>query len=378
MNPLQKAMMDINKKFKSEIIQQGTETVYVDKIPFGSPRANYLSYGGIPIGKATEFFGGEGGGKTTSALDITAQAQKKAKREWQEQYDKVTSELEGLLEKHNKSDADKIKRLQTKQETLEENGWKKVLYIDAENTLDTVWAKKLGVDIDDLILMRPQAETAEQVLQILLDLVDTGQVILAVLDSVPMLVSQSLYDETLEKKSYGGIAGVMTEFCRKVTPKLTQNHTALLMINQQRENFDNPYDQHKTAGGKALKHLYALRLFFKKGSFLDENYTEQPQRFESPYGNMVDIQMVKTKVCKPDRRIGQYTLSYYSGIDYIYDTIYMAIKYNLIKQSGAWYEIVANGEKFQGKARIMDYFEENQDVFETIYEQVQQEVTREE
>ena len=92
------AMANINKKFGEQLCKEGTELIYVDKIPFSSPTANYMTYGGVPIGKATEFFGGEGGGKTTSALDIVGNAQKKFKEEWetkvqqaQEEYEKLAS-----------------------------------------------------------------------------------------------------------------------------------------------------------------------------------------------------------------------------------------------------------------------------------------------
>jgi recombination protein RecA len=376
MSLLSRAIADINKKHKTELIQRGTETVYVDKIPFSSPRANYLTYGGIPIGKATEFFGSEGGGKTTSALDITAQAQRKAKAEYQQKLDDIKTELSKLGDKSSKADIEKLKRLQESFDALRESGERKVVYIDAENTLDVAWAKKLGVDTDALILVRPQDQTAEQVLQIMLDLIDTGEVSLMVLDSVPMLVSQTLYEESLEKKSYAGIAGAVTEFCRKVSPKISKYRTALLLINQVRENLDNPYDQFKTAGGKALKHLYALRLYFRRGSFIDENYNELPNRTETPSGNLVDITLVKSKVCRPDRRVGQYTLNYYSGIDSLSDTVFMAVKYGLIIQAGAWYEVASNGAKYQGKAKLSEYLKSNPDVYQTIYDAVYSEVTK--
>jgi len=197
-----------------------------------------------------------------------------------------------------------------------------------------------------------------------------------VLDSVPMLVSQTLYEESLEKKSYAGIAGAVTEFCRKVSPKISKYRTALLLINQVRENLDNPYDQFKTAGGKALKHLYALRLYFRRGSFIDENYNELPNRTETPSGNLVDITLVKSKVCRPDRRVGQYTLNYYSGIDSLSDTVFMAVKYGLIIQAGAWYEVASNGAKYQGKAKLSEYLKSNPDVYQTIYDAVYSEVTK--
>lgn len=378
MNPLQKVIEDINRKYKTELIQVGTEMVYVDKIPFTSPRANYATYGGIPVGKATEFFGAEGGGKTTSALDIAGQAQKKSKAEWDREIGEIEQRLSTLLEKNNKSDQDLIKNLKAKKEKLEEESWRKVVYVDAENTLDIEWAQKLGVDTNDLILIRPQDQTAEQVLQMILDIIDTGQVVLLVLDSIPMLVSQNLYDESLEKKSYAGIAGALTEFSRKVSAKISKHRTALLMINQIREDLENPYNQFNTPGGKALKHLYALRLFFRKGAFFDHNNVEQPNRCENPSGNMVDMTVVKTKVFKPDRRVGQYTLKYMDGVDVVGDTVYMAVKYGFIEQSGSWFYIKdpdgqveeRNGQplKFQGKAKLLEFLKEDPEFFDSLYQ----------
>ena len=232
MNALDQIVNGINKDYKSNIIQVGAAQAYVEKIQFSSPRVNFMTYGGIPVGKATEFFGPEGGGKTTAAMDVVGQAQKKAKREWDAEYAEVSAELETLLEKNNKSDKDRIKKLTAHQAQLEEDGPRKAVYVDAENTLDTDWAEKNGVDVDELYLVRPDDQTAEQVLQLIIDLIKSNQVCILVLDSVPMLVSQQLYDETLEKKSYGGIAAPLTEFSKRVSPLLSKAHTALVLINQ--------------------------------------------------------------------------------------------------------------------------------------------------
>ena len=169
-------MQELNKKFKADIIQQGTDIIEVDKIPFSSPMANYMTYGGVPVGKITEFFGGEGGGKTTSALDICANAQIK----FEEAYDKKVAELQNEIEllevKDTKEAKKKIPKLQQQLNEVQEKGAKLVLYIDTEQTLDTQWAQLLGVDTDKMILVRPQEQTAEQVLQIILELIGTGNV----------------------------------------------------------------------------------------------------------------------------------------------------------------------------------------------------------
>jgi recombination protein RecA len=387
MNVLDKVMAEINKKYKSNIIQLGTERAYVEKIPFSSPRANYMTYGGIPKGKSTEFFGPEGGGKTTAALDVTGQAQKAAKKVWLEELDNVSKELEILLEKNNKSDKDKIKKLTERKLQLETDGPRKAVYFDTENTLDEDWAQKNGVDTDALYLVRPDDQTAEQVLQMVLDIVDTGQVEILVIDSIPMLVSQQIFDQTLEKKSYGGIAGALTEFSRRISSKISRHHTALLSINQSRDDLNNEYNLYNTPGGRAWKHLHALRIYCRKGMFLDEKNQEIPQsKAATPYGNKGDLKIIKTKVCKPDRLTGFHTINYGRGIDVLNDTIEMAIQYGFITQSGAWFYIMdpetgevmtlGDGEslRFQGRPKLLGYLEEDTDLFDELYEAVNQKI----
>jgi recombination protein RecA len=257
------------------------------------------------------------------------------------------------------------------------------VYVDAENTLDEEWATLLGVDVAALILMRPQEQSAEQVLQDMLDLMATGLVIMMVLDSVPMLVSQKLLkpDSTLEDKAYGGIADTLAEFSRKASSLISRNHIALILINQLREDLNNPYNQYKTPGGRALKHFFALRLYFRKGDFFDDKGAKLKQSAETPAGNLVDVHVVKTKVCKPDRRIGYYTLSYTDGVDVIGDTIDMAIKYDLIVQSGAWFRLInedgeilegPDGEelKFQGRPALLEYLRDDSEIFDELYDAV--------
>lgn len=373
------AMANINKKFGEQLCKEGTELIYVDKIPFSSPTANYMTYGGVPIGKATEFFGGEGGGKTTSALDIVGNAQKKFKEEWENKVQQAQEEYEKLASvKSTEKKAERFKK--DVLDELMEQGPKVVVYVDAENTLDVEWAALLGVNTDEMILIRPQTQTAEQVLQMMIDLIDTGNVGLMVLDSVPCLVPQVIFEESMEKKSYGGVAGPMSVFCAKVTPYLTKHKTALIMINQIREDLSNPYNTASTPGGKALKHLYSLRLRFKKDSLLDDNNRELPSRAENPAGNIVQVEIVKTKVCKPNRRLGYYTLNYTNGIDVIADTVTMALKYGYIVQAGAWFtfmdpetgEIICDEDgvelKFQGMAKLLEFIRNDEYMLSELVE----------
>lgn len=369
MNNIELKMAELNKKFKANIINMGTDIIEVDKIPFSSPTANYMTYGGVPVGKVTEFFGGEGGGKTTSALDICANAQVK----FAEVFDKQVAELEEQIEELNmkgtKDASKKASRLQTQLDEVIEKGEKLVVYVDTEQTLDTQWAKLLGVNTEKMILVRPQEQTAEQVLQIIIELIATGNVGLCVLDSIPCLVPQQIFEESLEKKAYGGISQPLSVFCSKVLPHLVQNQCAFIGINQIREDLSSMYNTISTPGGKAWKHACSLRLRFKKDTLLDMNNNELSSRAENPAGNKVAIEVVKTKVCKPDRRLGYYTLNYTDGVDIVNDTITLAIQYGYIKRNGGWFSICDENKeviiqddkelKLQGIGRLNQYLKQD-------------------
>lgn len=371
MNALQMKMAEINKKFKADIINVGTDIIKVSKIPFSSPMANYMTYGGIPVGKITEFYGGEGGGKTTSALDIVGNAQKKFQQVYDDEIANIEAEIEVLQEKDTKDAKNKINKLQDKLADLEESGPKQVVYIDAEQTLDVQWAQLIGVDTEAMILVRPQEQTAEEILQIAIELIATGNVGLCILDSIPMLVSQNILKESLEKKSYGGISQALTTFCSKVTPHLVQNQCAFIGINQVREDISSMYNTESTPGGKMWKHACALRIRCKKDTYLDSNNGELSSKAENPAGNRVTLEIRKTKVCKPDRRLGYYTLNYTTGIDVLNDSIQLALEYNLIYKGGSWFSILDENKeikqkdgsplKFQGIAKLINFLRENED-----------------
>ena len=369
MNNIELKMAELNKKFKANIINMGTDIIEVDKIPFSSPTANYMTYGGVPVGKVTEFFGGEGGGKTTSALDICANAQVKFAEVFEKQVAELEEQIEELNMKGTKDAAKKASRLQTELDEIIEKGEKLVVYVDTEQTLDTQWAKLLGVNTEKMILVRPQEQTAEQVLQIIIELIATGNVGLCVLDSIPCLVPQQIFEESLEKKAYGGISQPLSVFCSKVLPHLVQNQCAFIGINQIREDLSSMYNTISTPGGKAWKHACSLRLRFKKDTLLDMNNNELSSRAENPAGNKVAIEVVKTKVCKPDRRLGYYTLNYTDGVDVVNDTITLAIQYGYIKRNGGWFSICDENKeviiqddkelKLQGIGRLNQYLKQD-------------------
>lgn len=377
MSNLDIKMAELNKKFKAQIINVGTDIIEVSKIPFSSPTANYMTYGGIPVGKITEFYGGEGGGKTTSALDIVKNAQIKFNQVYEDKVDAIEKQIEELSVKESKEAKAKISKLQSEMDAITEQGPKVVVYVDAEQTLDTEWAKLLGVQTEQMILVRPEAQTAEQVFQIIIELVDTGNVGLVVLDSIPMLVSQNIFEETMEKKSYGGISQALTVFCSKITPILTKNQCAFIGINQVREDLASMYNTESTPGGRGWKHACTLRLKFKKGSFIDANNNELTRSAENPAGNKVAIEIIKSKCCKSDRRLGYYTLNYTEGINILIDSITIGQQYGIVAKAGSWYRIMTDdGEikldkdgtqlSFQGIAKLKTYLEQHVEEMEDL------------
>lgn len=370
MGKLDTLIKDFNKQYKEEIAARGIPRIETQRIPFSSPRANYMLYGGIPRGRIVEFAGEENGGKTTTALDIVANAQKLFQEEWENEI----KELEAI----NKPKKEQQSRL----DYIKARGPKQIVYADCENTLDEEWAQKLGVDTDKLILLKPQSQTAEQIFEMLLQMIDTDEVGLVVIDSLGVMLSAQAYEKTMEEKTYGGIAAALTLFSKKAELSCTKYNCTLIGINQMREDMNSPYGGMITTGGKGWKHNCSVRLMFQKGAYIDERGNELRRSAESPAGNLVMINIAKTKVCKPDRRVGFYTLNYDNGIDMVADTVEVALKYGIINQAGAWFtfidletgEIISDDEgeqiKIQGKPNIIEYLKENEYLFNEIYNKI--------
>ena len=251
MSRLDELIKTINKEYKEEIMFKGDNSnlVKYELVPFSSPRLNYMMYGGLPMGRMIEFAGAEKSGKTTTALDMVKNCQAKFEEEYQ-----------FALSKKTINQASIVKR--------------RVCFIDAENTFDVEWAEKLGVNVEELILIKPQEQYAEQVFDIIKAVLETGEVGLIVLDSVAQLVSKTAMEESMEKKQYGGIALALTKFCNIVVPLLGKYNCMCIMINQVREDLTNPYNEFITPGGRGFKHNCSVRLMFQQGSFIDANNKE--------------------------------------------------------------------------------------------------------
>ncbi len=330
-------MKNFNKTWKEELVHTGVATYDYERIPFTSPRLNYMTFGGVPVGKLVEFYGEEHGGKTTTALDVVAN--------YQQVYDR------------------------------------KVLYVDAENTLDTVWATKLGVDLDQLIILNPTSQGAEDIFQFILDMIDTNEIGLVIIDSLGVMVSNQAMEKTVDQKTYGGIAMALTNFSKKAEGLCMRNNCTVIGINQMRDDMNSMYGGTTTTGGKAWKHNTVLRLEFRRGKFIDSKGNELTRSAENPVGNIVNVALIKSKVCPPTRRTGFYTLRYDTGIDYLNDLIEVAIKYGIIKKSGAWFEIIDTetgeviSDKVQGQANVYALLENDEELLAKVEQLVDKSMT---
>lgn len=378
---LEDILSKINKDFKKELAIKGIGEIKIKKIPFTSPRLNYETYGGIPRGRISMFAGKESSGKSTTALDIVKNAQITFYNEWNDEINECKTFIE--VNESKKSYKSQVDEKKERQKYLEKRGPLKIVYFDAEGTIDSDWARKLGVDVDNVYLVRLHTQTAEQFLDQVMRVVrDTDDVGLIIIDSIAVLVPQLVHGESFEQKSMGGNSKVVTDFCNEVCPVLGEKDIACIIINQARDDLKNPYAEFSIPCGNGLKLASSLILTFQKGKLLDAAGNEQKASYETPQGNLVWVRVQKTKIFKPDRRVAFYTLSYDYGVDVVADLIPMAVDLGVIDKSGAWFKIKNpdNGEfltyedgeiiKFQGQANLMAFLRENKQVFDFINDYV--------
>lgn len=338
-----------------------------DKIPFSSPLMNYSTYGGIPRNKITEFHGTEGGGKSSTAIDICHNAIDLFKKEWEDE----CNEMRKKLENGKKEWAGPL-------DDLEERGPKKVLYLDLEHGFDTSWSSKMGIQAGDIDVMQPPDTPAEQILQAVQEIIETGEVGLIVLDSIPSLVTEAELNKKYGERTVSALAGLLTVFMRKLVPLLTRYECTFLMINQIRDNMDNPYIVN-TPGGQALKFYASLRILFRRGAPVDFLGNELPASSENPAGYIINAKLIKQKTAPFDRKLGSYFLMSQSGIRPDFDYAKLAVsKYGIIKKAGAWFTLCdpetgeimenSNGQplKVNGMAKVYEYLEANPDYFEKL------------
>ena len=311
------AISQIEKKFgKGSVMRLGDRTaVDVDVIPSGSLTLDKaLGIGGYPKGRIIEIYGPESSGKTTLTLHAIAQAQKQGG---------------------------------------------KAAFIDAEHAIDPVYAKNLGVDIDELILSQP--DSGEQALEIAEMLVRSGVIDLIVIDSVAALVPQVELDGEMGDAAVGLQARLMSKALRKLSGVMNKTNCTVIFINQLREKIGVMYgNPETTTGGRALKFYSSVRVEIRR--------SEQIKQNGEIIGNKANIKVVKNKVAPPFKTT-QVDIIYGKGISRDGEILDLAVEGDIVEKSGAWYAY--NGEKIgQGRENAKNFLIEHPAIFEEVEEKV--------
>lgn len=306
---------------------------------------------------------------TTLAYSLCGSAQKVLEQEYNEEVE----QLQALT----KPKAEEKERLTY----LLQRGKQKVCYIDHEYSSDHEWMLKNGIDLDELIFIQPDGQTAEQIFQMIIDLVGSDGIGCMVLDSIPALVSQQAAEKDMEQKTMAGISAPLSQFCSKFMPIQKKHGCLFIGINNVRDDMAG-YNRIISPGGKFWKNTCSVRLLFKKDGYYDSKYADLKAHPESAFGNYVQVEVLKNKVCSPDRRMTRFSISYNTGIDGFNDTINLAVTHGLVKKSGAWFSIQdeegnakvhENGDtmKWQGLANVIKYMQEHEEVYNEVREAVE-------
>ena len=307
------AISQIEKQFgKGSIMKMSDDKVMdIETISTGSIALDLaLGIGGVPRGRVIEIFGPESSGKTTLALHVTAEAQKKGGA---------------------------------------------VAFIDAEHALDIVYARRLGVDVDSLLVSQP--DTGEQALDIAEILVRSGAIDVLVIDSVAALVPRAEIEGDMGDQHMGLQARLMSQALRKLTATISKSRTCVIFINQIRMKigvmFGNP---ETTTGGNALKFYATQRLDIRRTNTIKEG--------NDVIGSRTKVKVVKNKIAPPFRE-AEFDIIYGQGISREGDILDMGAELNIIEKSGAWYSF--DGERIgQGRENVKKFLSENTDIRDRI------------
>ena len=316
---LELAIASIEKQFgKGSIMKLGGDRSLYENVPVFSTGALSLDIGlgigGLPKGRIVEIYGPESSGKTTLALSTVAQAQKAGGS---------------------------------------------VAYVDAEHALDVTYARKLGVNVEDMLISQP--DTGEQALEIVETLVRSGAVDVLVVDSVAALTPRAEIEGEMGDSHMGLQARLMSQALRKLTAAISRSQTLVIFINQIRMKigvmFGNP---ETTTGGNALKFYASVRLDVRRIGAI--------QAGEEVVGNRTAVKVVKNKMAPPFAKV-EFDLLYGEGISAEGDVLDLAVKKELVEKSGAWYSY--KGERMgQGRDQAKTFLKENKNVMVTLRQQI--------
>jgi recombination protein RecA len=318
---LEMAVSQIEKQFgKGSIMRLGQKDVStIASIPTGAISIDYaLGVGGMPRGRVVEIFGPESSGKTTLALQVIAQAQAQG----------------GMA-----------------------------AFVDAEHALDAIYAGKLGVILDNLLVSQP--DNGEQALEIVEVLVRSGSVDVVVVDSVAALVPKAEIEGEMGEAQMGLQARLMSQALRKLTGVVAKSRTCLIFINQLREKigvmFGNP---ETTTGGRALKFYASVRVDIRRIASIKDG--------DQIVGSRTRVKIVKNKLAPPFRE-AEFDVMYGEGISREGDLLDLAVEKRIVEKSGTWFAF--NGERLgQGRENVKQFLKDNPDTFRAIEERVRKDL----
>ena len=317
---LKEAVEEIKQKFGEGAIMKLKEVspADVDVIPTGSISLDLaLGVKGVPRGRVVEIFGPEGGGKTTLALHIIAEAQKRG----------------GVG-----------------------------AFIDAEHALDPDWARKIGVNVEELLISQP--DSGQQALQIVETLVRSGEVDVIVVDSVAALVPQEEIAGEVGDFQIGLQARMMSQALRKLSGMISKTKTVVIFLNQTRMKIGVYGNPETTPGGLALKFYASVRIELRR--------IAQIKRGDAIVGNRVRAKVVKNKVAAPFKT-AEFDIYYDEGISKEADLLNTGLKLGVVKKSGAWFQF-ENKKLGQGLEAAKEFLKENPQIFKEIEKEIQKKV----
>lgn len=318
---LEGALAQLKKKYgEGAVMRLGQNTTLnVDAIPTGSMTLDMaLGIGGVPRGRIVEIYGPESSGKTTVALQIAAEAQK----------------LDG-----------------------------EVAFIDVEHALDPVYAKALGVNIDEMLVSQP--DSGEQALEIAEALVRSGAIDCIVIDSVAAMVTKAEIDGEMGDNHVGLLARLMSQAMRKLTSVISKTNCVAIFINQVREKIGVMYGNPEvTTGGRALKFYSSVRIEVRKGEAIKVN--------GEVIGARTKCKVVKNKVAPPFKDC-EFDLMFGKGISRVGEIVDLAVDLDIIKKSGAWFAY-GEGKIGQGRDNAKEYLTNNPAVMKEIEDKIKAEL----
>ena len=314
---LETAISQIEKQFgKGAVMKLGqSSALNVEAVPTGSIALDFaLGIGGVPKGRIVEIYGPESSGKTTVALHIVAEAQKRGGE---------------------------------------------AVFIDVEHALDPVYAKRLGVNIEEMLIAQP--DMGEQALEIAEALVRSGAVDIVVIDSVAALVPRAELEGDMGEFQVGAQARLMSQALRKLTGSIAKSNACVIFINQIREKVGVVYgNPETTSGGRALKFYSSVRLDVRKG--------EPIKQGSDIIGSRTKVKIVKNKVAPPFKT-AEFDIMYGTGISREGSILDIAVEMKLVQKAGAWFSY--QGERIgQGRENAKKFLAENPDVFDELDKQI--------